>query len=126
MPAGRPTNYNAEIQAKAEKYIVDYKKHKHVIPSIAGLAMVLGISRNTIYDWAKKKENKKFKYTLDQLMTNQECKLLNSGLSGEFNSAITKLALVNHGYSDKKEDDEKEEAQPTEVKIIVEDARKGK
>jgi len=42
-----------------------------------------------------------FSDILKELDADQEIKLLNSGLTGDFNSTITKLILTKHGYSDK-------------------------
>ena len=98
---GRPTNYSHEVLKKTQEYIDNYEEHGHAIPSVAGLALILGVGRRTVYDWAKREENKEFSHTLEILNASQECTLLNKGLTGKFNSAITKLALGNHGYSDK-------------------------
>ena len=38
--------------------------------------------------------------TLEAIQTKQEMMLANGGLSGAYNSTITKLMLANHGYSD--------------------------
>jgi hypothetical protein len=102
--AGRPSKYNDEILTKAKDYIENYEKnYDDVIPSVAGLAVVLKVARDTIYDWAKQTEKSQFSDTLDELLAVQERVLFNKGLSGDFNSNIVKLALGNHGYSDKKE-----------------------
>src|SRR3990167_6799432 len=96
--AGRPTVYSEEILTKTRDYIVNYEKFDDAIPSIAGLAVVLGISRETIYDWASQEEKKEFSYILADILSNQERILINKGLKGEFNSNITKLVLGKHGY----------------------------
>ena len=100
---GRPTLYSNEVLKKTQEYIENHEEHGHVIPSIAGLSLILGVGRRTIYDWASKKAHKEFSHTLEILNASQECTLLNKGLTGKFNSAITKLALGNHGYSDKQQ-----------------------
>ena len=38
-------------------------------------------------------------------MKMQAVSLINSGLAGEFNSAITKLMMANHGYRERTETD---------------------
>jgi hypothetical protein len=38
---------------------------------------------------------------LDRILATQELKLMDGGLTGDFNSAIAKLALGKHGYSEK-------------------------
>jgi len=96
---GAPTVYSAAKLKKAINYVSDYNtKYGHAIPSIAGLAVVLNVCRSTIYTWSKVDKNKEFLYTLGKIATNQEFQLLNNGLMGIFNPAITKLALANHGY----------------------------
>ena len=104
---GRPTKYTPELVEKAKAYITDYETHGDVIPSIAGLASVLDVSRTLLYDWEKAHEE--FLYILEGIKREQQKVLLNKGLSGDFNSAITKLVLGKHGYHDKQEVDLKGE-----------------
>ena len=103
MAGGRPTVYSKEMLEKTKAYLTEWDKgdNPDVIPSIEGLAFHLDISRTTIYDWAKQEEKKEFSYTLDKINELQKRILLNKGLSSEFNSNITKLALGNHGMSEK-------------------------
>lgn len=103
MPVGRPTKYNEEILEKTRDYIENYADVGDMIPSIAGLSVVLGVSRETIYDWSKQEEKKAFSDILQKLLSTQERVLFNNGLNGTFNSNICKLALGKHGYSDKQE-----------------------
>lgn len=100
-PVGRPTKYNNEILEKAKHYIANYKEFDDVIPQIAGLALELGISRETVYDWAAQEEKKDFSDIVRDLLAGQERKLVNGGVSGDFNSPVTKMMLTKHGYSDK-------------------------
>lgn len=104
MPAGRPTKYNEEIVAAAWDYIENYAKHEDEIPSHAGMACALNITKSTLYDWATHPE-KEFSDILAKCNQKQEKVLLNKGLSGVFNAAITKLALGKQGYSEKIEND---------------------
>ena len=54
MPAGRPTKYDKGILEKANAYLENYEaEHQHAIPSVAGLALVLDIRRETLHVWAK-------------------------------------------------------------------------
>lgn len=100
---GRPTNYNDALVDKAQDYLVNYSNHGHVIPSIAGLAQVLDITRETIYDWEGQEDKLMFSDIVAKLRTIQECALLNGGLSGTMNSTISKLILGKHGYHDKQD-----------------------
>ena len=99
---GRPTKYNEAMQEKADDYLTTYQKDS-VVPSVAGLSLVLDLSDSTIYDWKAKHPD--FSRTLRNIKKKQEAELLNKGLTSEFNSTIVKLMLHNHGYSDKVEQD---------------------
>ena len=97
---GRPTKLTDDVFKQAENYIAgDWMKLGHIIPSAVGLAKVLGVSKKTIYNWADSNED--FLHILATLNSEQEFTLINNGLSGEFNTAITKLVLAKHDYSDK-------------------------
>jgi hypothetical protein len=120
---GRPTDYSKDALQTALGYITKYKsEYDHEIPSVAGLAMVLEVSKKTLYNWADREENIAFLHALERLATSQELKLLNGGLSGTYNSTITKLILHNHGYSDKQETIIDDESPPTEIHFHVKEA----
>lgn len=102
-PIGRPSKYNPELQAQADRYIYDYAEQEDVIPSAAGLCVWLGISRPTLHEWDR--AYPEFSNTLAAIRELQEKVALNKGLTGAFNSTIVKLVLANHGYSDKQEID---------------------
>ena len=95
---GRPTDYSKAMQTKAESYL---EKNTRVIPSVAGLSVFLGVARSTVYKWAE--SIPQFSDTLDEILANQELDALDGGLNGDFNPAISKLILANHGYKEKKE-----------------------
>jgi len=99
-PGGRPTKYNPEIIRKAKDYIENYESYGDIIPSIAGLCQEIDLHRDTVHTWAKDKNKKQFSDIIKALSYAQERKLLNGGLNSEFNSAITKLVLSKHGYTD--------------------------
>lgn len=107
MTAGRPTKYTPELLEKAQEYIdggwrdVDGS----VVPSVVGLALHLGVTRQTLHAWAKEAGKEHFSYMLEFLDNMQENVLVNGGLSNELNPTITKLVLFKHGYSDKIEQD---------------------
>ena len=110
MPAGRPIEYNEQVLAKAEEYIkscIDedvnngtpekpFIKTKVNVPTKGGLAVYLDVSRDTLYDWAKK--YKEFSYIMERLGSEQESRLINNGLAGTYNSTIAKVLLTKHGY----------------------------
>ena len=70
-------------------------------PVSAGLALVLGLSRETLRLWSKDEDKKEFFGILERINQKQECVLLDNGLNGTFNSNITKLVLGKHGYHDR-------------------------
>ncbi len=98
MPAGRPSPYGDEMLAKASDYIEDCPD---VVPSAAGLAIFLGISRQTVYQW--RDDHPEFSDTLATLLAEQERRLINGGLNGEYNSNIAKLMMANHDYVERSE-----------------------
>lgn len=130
---GRPSLFNQEMIDKAKVYVAqfmipesekDMENEVEVIPSVAGLALYLGVHRSTLYEWGK--QNKDFSDTLGSLQDVQEVSLLNGGLRGRFNPAISKLALANHGYSDKQEIDNKSSdgsmtPKPTVIELVAPD-----
>ena len=100
---GRPTDYNEEMQAKADHYAQNWAEAGDSIPSVAGLACFLGVARATMHNWAK--EHPQFLGTLDSIKESQEREALNKGITGAFNATITKLVLANHGYADRVQQD---------------------
>jgi len=99
---GRPTLYDEAMQARADEYInASAKQLKEAIPSHVGLAMYLGVTKTTVYEWAK--HYPEFSATLEVVSNCQEQSAMNNGIRGVFNSTITKLVLANHGYSDKRD-----------------------
>jgi len=102
-PGGRPTLYNQELVDKARDYLLNYKDYGKNIPSIVRLAQVLDITKDRLYKWAKQDDKKEIKYILTKIVEAQEMELLENGLSGDYNSNITKLVLGKHGYHDKQD-----------------------
>lgn len=101
MPAGRPAEFTDEIQQQAWEYLETYSsEHDHKIPSVVGLCIIINRSRSTVYDWADRDDNQ-FSDILDAINEKQHFVLINKGLSGEFNSNITKLVLGKHGFHEK-------------------------
>jgi hypothetical protein len=100
MKKGRPSKLTPELMDKAADYINKYQEHS-VIPSVAGLALYLKISRAAVYVWAK--DNEDFMDILEDILSKQEQLCLSNGLTGDYNATIVKLVLGKHGYSDKQE-----------------------
>jgi hypothetical protein len=87
------------VEAAKEYINGGYTAHNHAIPSIAGLSLVLGVTRGTIREWANNVDE--FSTIVEHLLAKQEQELVSNGLAGTFNPSISKLILTKHGYSDK-------------------------
>jgi hypothetical protein len=102
MPAGRPSKYSDEICRKARLYVSGgYKDKGDAIPQIAGLAVEIGISRDTVYEWSQDPEKQEFSDIVAECMSAQERKLINGSLTGDLNPTISKLLLCKHGHSER-------------------------
>lgn len=103
MPGGRPTTWSEELEEKAWEYVDGgWEEQGDRTPSAVGLCGYINRSKTRIYEWAKD-EDKQFRDILSAINEKQEAELLKFGLSGDFNSTITKLMLTKHGYHDKQE-----------------------
>jgi len=94
---GRPSKYPEDIEERIEAY----KSACATVPSVAGLAVFLKVGRRTVYGWAE--ERPEFSHMLEELLAEQESRLLDGGLGGDYNATITKLMLAKHGYVEKQE-----------------------
>lgn len=109
---GQPTKLNEGFLAKADEYLDTWEEVGDLIPSVAGLAVFTRVSRDSIYEWLKRKPApvsddiyKRYSDILSQLIAIQEQRLLNGGLGGTMNATIAKLVLHKHNYSDRAEVD---------------------
>lgn len=122
---GRPTSYDPKFidsvyeyldectdeevqlvrQSNAEKgYEMYDNKLKVRLPTIEGFARFIGVNKSSLYEWEK--IYPQFSDALDIIRTEQKERLINSGLSGDYNSTIAKLILSsNHGMAEKTETD---------------------
>lgn len=115
--AGRPTEYSEEIVEKvklylescvdeviqevsgeSEKFTKYNNKLKVKLPTIEGLAVYIGIHKDTIYEWEKIHEQ--FSDVIALLRSKQAEALINNGLSGDYNPTIAKVLLSKHGYKE--------------------------
>lgn len=105
-PGGRPTKLNAAMIEAAKAYLDDTEivgVHT-LLPTIEGLALHLGITRETVYDWETK--NPEFSDIVGKLRSAQAQKLIQNSLVGRYNPTIAKLILSGkHGYVEKSEVD---------------------
>ncbi len=97
---GRHTECSQEMVDQAEHYIQNYTECGDAIPSVVGMSIELKVARSTLYKWAED-DQFNFSDTLGKCNDAQHRKLVNQGLTGGFNATIVKLALSNHGYSEK-------------------------
>ena len=104
-PVGRPTKYSPEMQAQAEEYLETYADLGDVVPTFVGLALHLDVTTKTIYNWATE-EKPEFLRIFTRVEQLQHRTLVNGGLSGGFNPAITKMMMTKHGYDEKAKPDE--------------------
>lgn len=102
----RPVEYSQEYVENSKNYLescIDRPadrdsdiKASVKIPTIEGLAVYLGINKDTVYDWEKKYDE--FSVVISRLRGEQADRLINNGLSGSYNSTIAKVLLTKHGY----------------------------
>ena len=122
--AGHPTLYRPEVINEINEYLKSATPENMQIPTIEGVALKLGISRDTLYEWAK--VHKKFSDTIEKLRMLQKEALIHTGIFGgkEINATIVTLLLrVNHDMIEKSAIDVTSQGQklePTTI-IIVED-----
>ncbi len=94
-----------ELLDAAWEYIDSFESEGDEIPSIAGFCRLTKASRKNTYLWLENTEGNELReewaLVHEMLMTEQERTLLNGGLSKKFDSALTKMILTKHGYSDK-------------------------
>ena len=90
---------------KARRYIANHEDFGDPVPTVAGLACVLGVVRETCYAWAKDADKPEFSDILSELAQKQERCLVRGGLMSDFNAPIAKMMLTKHGYSDRVDTD---------------------
>lgn len=119
---GRPTKYSEDMLKKSQEYIasciddvdrvVESKnpktgRERYIwrfevnMPTAEGLAKYLEVHRSTLYEWAGK--HKEFSDILEAINQTQVERLINRGLSGDYNPTIAKLVLAKHGYKESSE-----------------------
>lgn len=95
------------VSGESEKFTKYENRLKVKLPSIEGLALYLGIHKDTIYAWEKL--HPEFSDVISDLRAKQAEALINNGLSGAYNPTIAKVLLAKHGYKDQTEIDQKTE-----------------
>jgi hypothetical protein len=124
VTTGRPTSYKSSMVESARRYIANHEDFDDPVPTVAGLACVLGVTRKTIYEWVKDENKPEFCDILEELSQKQERQLVKGGLMGEFNAPISKMMLTKHGYSDRVENDHtSSDGSLAPTRIVIEAAK---
>jgi len=118
-PVGRPSKLTPEIIEEGWKYLNELDVSVYtLLPTIEGLAIKLGISRETVYQWEK--ENDQFSDIVKRLKADQAEKLIQNALNNRYNASIAKLILSGkHGYVEKSEQDVTSGGEKIETNTIV-------
>jgi hypothetical protein len=121
---GRPAKYKTSMVEIARRYIANHEDFDDPVPTVAGLACVLGVTRETCYAWSKDESKPDFSDILRELAQRQERILVRGGLKGDFNAPISKMMLTKHGYSDKVENDHtSSDGSLAPTRIVIEAAK---
>jgi len=94
---GRPTKYSPEVFPKIEEYISSCGREQTSLPTIEGLALYLGITKETVYQWDK--EYPDFSDAVKKILMIQKKQLIDDGMYGgkEVNATMAIFLLkVNH------------------------------
>ena len=119
MANGRPSKLTPELLEKAKGYLAtcvdspvftDKGAMTYVnvnLPCKVGLALYLGVDKSTIDNWCKETDdpmNYYFEFfgIVDQIMKEQEKRLINNGLGGLYKEKTNAMLLSKHGYATEK------------------------
>jgi len=94
---GRPSEYTPQVIDELNEYLKEAVPQNMKIPTVEGIALRLGISKKTLYNWGD--EHIEFLHALEELKMRQKEVLTETGIFGgkEINQAIVALLLkVNH------------------------------
>ena len=124
----RPTALTNELISSAQSYFDGEYLQSASFPSLSGLALYLGVSRSTVHLYCQQAKDPQkstplhdvFGHICEDILATQEVMLLQNGLEGDWNSAIVKLALGKHGYSDRGQLDVGSNETQKPLKIIFE------
>ena len=117
---GRPTKYTPQVIEEINKYLEEAIPQNMKIPTIEGIALRLGITRDTLYEWAK--VHKEFSDTLEIMRQKQKEALIETGIFGgkEINATIIALLLkVNHDMIEKTAVDVTSQGKELKTQIVI-------
>ncbi|MCX8159198.1 MAG: DNA-packaging protein [Candidatus Pacearchaeota archaeon] len=89
-----------DLLKRVDEYLKSFEEDE-AIPTIEGLALFVGCTRDNIYQLERKYP--KLKSKLDILRDLQTKRLITRGLLKKYDSRIVRLLLSTHGYVEKKE-----------------------
>lgn len=99
---GRPTKYiPAVIYPQIDAYLEDCSRENTELPTVEGLALKLGVNRDTVFEWAKKYPE--LSDYLKKLADKQKNQLINDGMYGgkEVNASMAIFLLkAIHGLKE--------------------------
>jgi hypothetical protein len=94
---GRPTKYTEKMPDIVRGY-ADTDK----VPTLPGIANVLGVNKDTVWEWGHDGSKPAFSEALSYLMQKQEESLIRNGLYQVWHSGFAKFLLsANFGYKEK-------------------------
>lgn len=115
-PVGRPTLYDPTFIDKVDEYLETATKENMHLPKVESFAIFLGVSKDTVYEWAKL--YKEFSDALRKILTIQAERLIDDGIYGgkEVNATIVKLLLQNnHGMKERVDQTTNDKDLPTPI-----------
>lgn len=117
---GRPTIYDPIFIDKVKDYLKTTGKEQTSLPTVEGFAIYLDVSRDSLYEWAKKYPE--FSDTLKKIELLQKQQLIDDGIYGgkEVNATIVKLMLQNnHGMKERTDTTTNDKDLPTPIGMGV-------
>lgn len=85
------TEYNLDKLAEIHDYIANFENYGKIIPTRAGLAVRLGISKRTLRNWES--QSLEVLHALERMDAITEDLLIQKGLNGDTVAGLTKLLL---------------------------------
>lgn len=101
---GAPKKYTKKRLKEISRQILEYTDNED-IPSIAGFAFKYNVRKSALYEYYDDLSD-----ALDRLKEKREMQIESLSLYNVLNPAISKMALMNLGWADKKEDDSERDA----------------
>lgn len=86
-------------------------------PSVEGLAAYLDTTKANVERW--RRDNPFFNELVEKVLNAQAVRLINGGLSGQYNPSIAKVMLSRHGYIEKGEVDFSSGGKPLPIPLLA-------